>query len=225
MRCRECNVDLPEEYTACPLCGGKVSDDAPLIDGITLAEYPKVKTEKYKRNPFTVFLAIWAVTIVAGILLFRFADVSEKIFALTVSLAPVLWTLIFRPLLVKQLYAGNYVVMNFFPAVFAGFLYCALTDNFRYFILDFLPVVCIVVMVALLVIVFIQPKTSKRAAPYPVFMGVFAVIMGIVSVVTQKILPFSWIGVFVVSAGILVIVFCKGPEKVKEELKAKFSIQ
>lgn len=224
MRCRECNVDLPEEYTACPLCGGKVSDDAPLIEGVTLAEYPKVKTEKYKRNPFPIFLVIWAVTIVAGILLFRFCNVSEEIFVLTVSAVPFFWTLIFRPLMVKQLYAGNYVTMLFYPTTLAGFLYYILTDDLRYFLTDFSPSVSSGAMLALLVIVLIKPK-SERAAPYPVFMGVFAVVMGIVSVLTMDFIPFSWVNTLFVSAGLLAIVFLKGPKKAKEELKAKFSIQ
>lgn len=41
MRCRKCNVDLAETYTICPLCGEKASDDAPLLEGFTVAPYPK----------------------------------------------------------------------------------------------------------------------------------------------------------------------------------------
>lgn len=41
MRCRKCNVDLAETYTLCPLCGEKASDDAPLLEGFTVAPYPK----------------------------------------------------------------------------------------------------------------------------------------------------------------------------------------
>lgn len=55
MRCRKCNVDLAETYTLCPLCGEKASDDAPLLEGFTVAPYPKnspvipaEKTEKPK---------------------------------------------------------------------------------------------------------------------------------------------------------------------------------
>lgn len=54
MRCIKCNVDLAETYTLCPLCGEKASDDAPLLEGITVAPYPKnspvVPMEKVK-NP------------------------------------------------------------------------------------------------------------------------------------------------------------------------------
>ncbi len=41
MRCIKCNVDLAETYTLCPLCGEKASDDAPLLEGFTVAPYPK----------------------------------------------------------------------------------------------------------------------------------------------------------------------------------------
>lgn len=54
MRCRKCNVDLAETYTLCPLCGERASEDAPLIEGITVAPYPKnspVKPMKKEENP------------------------------------------------------------------------------------------------------------------------------------------------------------------------------
>ncbi len=41
MRCNECNVDLGEEYTKCPLCGADTSNDEPKLKGIKTAEYPK----------------------------------------------------------------------------------------------------------------------------------------------------------------------------------------
>lgn len=40
MRCRECNVDLSETYTKCPLCGSEACDDEPRVKGITPAPYP-----------------------------------------------------------------------------------------------------------------------------------------------------------------------------------------
>lgn len=41
MRCLKCNVDLAETYTICPLCGEKASDEAPLLEGMEVAPYPK----------------------------------------------------------------------------------------------------------------------------------------------------------------------------------------
>jgi len=40
MRCNECNVDLGEEYTHCPLCGAKAVSDEPILKNIKTASYP-----------------------------------------------------------------------------------------------------------------------------------------------------------------------------------------
>lgn len=59
MRCRECNVDLSENYTKCPLCGSAAQNDEAKVKGITPAPYPHNKpvteTEKVNksRTPFT----------------------------------------------------------------------------------------------------------------------------------------------------------------------------
>lgn len=53
MRCKECNVDLGEIYTKCPLCGATAVDEAPVLENITTAEYPKyenIKKTKRKSN-------------------------------------------------------------------------------------------------------------------------------------------------------------------------------
>lgn len=41
MRCLKCGVDLGEEYTRCPLCGEKASDEPPVLSGFKTAEYPR----------------------------------------------------------------------------------------------------------------------------------------------------------------------------------------
>lgn len=41
MRCPDCNVDLGEEYTRCPLCSGKATDEKPVLSGFVTAEYPE----------------------------------------------------------------------------------------------------------------------------------------------------------------------------------------
>lgn len=45
MRCRECNVDLSENYTKCPLCGSKAYDDESRIKGVSPAPYPHGKAD------------------------------------------------------------------------------------------------------------------------------------------------------------------------------------
>lgn len=225
MRCRECNVDLPKEYTACPLCGGKVSDDKPLIEGIVLAEYPKVKTEPYKRNPFPVFLLIWALVSAVSFVLFRKEVVNANVFSLLVSVVPMIWTLVFRPLMVKQLYVGNFIMMNLYPLALCGFVYCLVKDALNFYFISFLPAVFILALLALAVVVFSKPKDCRRASPYFVLSGVVGVAAEIAAAITRYDLLNAWLIVVLICIVMLTVLFCKAPKETKEELKAKFSIQ
>ena len=225
MRCRECNVDLPKEYTACPLCGGKVSEDKPLIEGIVLAEYPKVKTEPYKRNPFPVFLMIWALVSAVSFALYKTEILNVNVFSLLVSFVPMVWTLVFRPFLVKQLYVGNYVMMNLYPVALGGFLYCVIKDTLSFYFFSFLPVIFVIVLLALSVAIFFRPKVCKRAAPYAVLSGAVGVIAEIAAAITRYDLLNAWLIVVLICIVMLTVLFCKAPKETKEELKAKFSIQ
>ncbi len=58
MRCEKCNVDLPESYTRCPLCGSEPSDIEARIKNKTAVPYsdkPCVNAEvkKKEKTPFT----------------------------------------------------------------------------------------------------------------------------------------------------------------------------
>ncbi|MGN0467400.1 MAG: hypothetical protein ACI4GY_01585 [Acutalibacteraceae bacterium] len=47
MRCKDCGVDLGEEYKTCPLCGAKASDEEAVLKNIKTVLYPKYeKVEK-----------------------------------------------------------------------------------------------------------------------------------------------------------------------------------
>lgn len=62
MRCKECNVDLGENVTVCPLCGGKASDDKPLIENMKVAEYPEygeLRPLKYYIQKNDVYFGKW----------------------------------------------------------------------------------------------------------------------------------------------------------------------
>ena len=39
MRCKNCNVDLGENYTTCPLCSGEATDEKARLQGIATAGY------------------------------------------------------------------------------------------------------------------------------------------------------------------------------------------
>ena len=59
MRCIYCNVDLPDTYKLCPLCGKEASEDEAKIKGLSSVPYSKnppslndkVKKEK---SPFCI---------------------------------------------------------------------------------------------------------------------------------------------------------------------------
>lgn len=50
MRCNECNIDLGEEYTKCPLCGAAASNEKPHLEGIKTAAYPIYDNEITKKK-------------------------------------------------------------------------------------------------------------------------------------------------------------------------------
>lgn len=220
MRCHNCNVDLPEEYSRCPLCGGKASPDAPLIEGIRIAEYPKVKTQPAEKNHFMIFLVIWAV---CSLIPFIF---SVQLGASVFCLVPFVWTLVFRPLYIKQLYAGNFIVMNLLPMWLASLVFSSIYYSSAIpALLGYMPLCCFPVLAALLVLIFAKPKTAKRAAAYPVLIGAASVIGFIVCLFKSDTLPLLWLGVTVLCACMLALLFVLYPTATKEELKAKFSIQ
>lgn len=41
MRCKECNIDLAETYSFCPLCGASAAKEAPKLKDIKIAPYSK----------------------------------------------------------------------------------------------------------------------------------------------------------------------------------------
>lgn len=51
MRCNECNVDLGESYTRCPLCGNVASADEARLEGLSTAEYPSDAPAKTPNAP------------------------------------------------------------------------------------------------------------------------------------------------------------------------------
>ncbi len=51
MRCKQCNVDLAETYTLCPLCGGKPVDEEPKLGGIKVAPYSQSEPVKESGVP------------------------------------------------------------------------------------------------------------------------------------------------------------------------------
>ena len=51
MRCTECNVDLAESYSRCPLCGADAVNDPAKLHGINVAPYSKAAPLKEEELP------------------------------------------------------------------------------------------------------------------------------------------------------------------------------
>jgi len=49
MRCINCRVDLNENATRCPLCGGGAQDVPPLIQGVAFQDYPVYARGRHSR--------------------------------------------------------------------------------------------------------------------------------------------------------------------------------
>lgn len=95
MRCTACNVDLGEDYTKCPLCGSKASEEAALLCGIETAAYPKYDREKllaeknHHRQSFPylyIFTAALAVSLIFTVLAF-FVDGASALWSFGVPSA------------------------------------------------------------------------------------------------------------------------------------------
>ncbi|MBE6784259.1 MAG: hypothetical protein E7536_09665 [Ruminococcaceae bacterium] len=75
MRCTECNVDLGENVTVCPLCGAKAADEKPLIENMKVAEYPEygeLRPLKYYIQKNDVYFGKWlmlGVVILSAVIL------------------------------------------------------------------------------------------------------------------------------------------------------------
>ncbi len=226
MRCRECNVDLPETYTTCPLCGTKASADPAVIKDIRVAEYPKLAPQPFKKDMFRVFVCIWSAISVLCIILCKIGLISQMLTAGIVCTIALVWTLIGRPVYVKQLYAGNFIVMNWWPlALFSVAISKIQYGSILAALICYLPMCSIAVLVALTVLILVKPKNAKRAAAYPVLFIILSVIAGIVTAVKGNHMPLLWLAVIVLCVCIIALLLFMNPKATKEEIKAKFSIQ
>lgn len=225
MRCRECNIDLPENYTACPLCGAKTHADEHKIKGIRYSECPKVATEKYKPSAFPFFLALWAVAGIIGWCLQKLNIIDAVQAAFVYSILPLLWTVLGRRIFVKQLHGGNYVIMNIWSLTFFAFLLGKAmhvpVDGFA----TAVPIGVMFVLVTLLICALIDKKHGHRSAPYAVLTGAGSLLGLLVIGIKEGFFAPLWLGALIASAVVLGILLIRYKKKAAEEIKAKFTMQ
>ena len=225
MRCRECNIDLPENYTACPLCGAKTYADEHKIKGIRYSECPKVKTQKYRPSAFPFFLALWAITAIVGFVLQKMNVIDAVQAAFVYSVLPLLWTLIGRRLFVRQLHGGNYIIMNIWSLTFFAFVlgkaYEAPADGF----VTAVPIGVMCILLSLLFSALIDKQHGHRCAPYAVLTGAGSVLaLAVIGIKYGTFAPL-WLCALGASAFVLGVLVLRYKTRATEEIKAKFTIQ
>jgi len=222
MRCNKCNIDLPDFYTKCPLCDSKTINEKPLIENILTAEFPKVKPEKKKVNALVVFLIVWLVCAVIGAFLYK---TNSVIFNVLFCAPPVIWTLILRPVFIRQLYNGNYIVINLFSFNLTVLVVGLSFDMSNTYYTASFPIVALMIIFALLTYSFLRKETSFRAGPYCVLLALYNVIGAIALYLVTKENQLLWLVPLAVTVIIFILIYRNNPERTKEEIKAKFSIQ
>ena len=147
-------------------------------------------------------------------------------FSVAATLPACLWTLFVRPFKVKQLYKGNYIAMNFFSFALMFSIYSFVsTQKIIEAATIYLPLVSIIVITALGICIFVDSKDNKRAAPYPIFMGVLSIIGILLTLILKSEFSTYWFISLCISVILLIYLLATKGAEVKDELKAKFSLQ
>ncbi len=224
MRCRKCNVDVPEFYKKCPLCNETVFDDENKIQNIKTAEFPKIKEIKTSFNIFPYFVSLWAIIIVLSTVLYKTGTFSAMSASITISALPMIWTFIFRPVFIRQYYAGNYIIMNIYPAslfvCLSGILSGTNLSYYSFYINAVITIVCLI----LLIYIIIRKKDCHRSSSYFILIIAFSLALTLISVIKGV---FTIILVFPIILCIVafLLLYSRNKRIFFEEIKAKFSIQ
>ena len=224
MRCNQCNVDLGEGYQKCPLCGAPAVDDEPLIKGQRTAEYPDIV---YKKNPpwyfgiyTVVFLGASIVAMIADYLLNK--TVSHAMWV--VFSVPCVWSLVFRPIFIKKLYFGSYIIHD---VVYLSLLMLWYSkSHLGYFgpaIRFGLPLLSIAAALILFAGLFIFPQRRTNAAAHFIALGAGNAVLLVICLSTGYMFAWSAAAValcLVMLAGLIIAM----PTAIRNELSARFHV-
>ena len=225
MRCDKCNVDLGENYVACPLCGAKATNTEPLIPDQRVAEYPLVTPKKRYPDAFYVFLAVWAAIGAFTFALRTFGSLDDNSFTRVLWAVPCLWTLIGRPIFIRQPYFGNYLAIDILPlSVFTIFLVKALNPDSHSAICVYMPLLFISALLIMVIGVLFKKQSGRRVAPYTVLFAAAGIIGAIVCAVATESTPVVWLIELAFSVLILVVSLACFRSVAAEEIKAKFRV-
>ncbi len=224
MRCNKCNVDLGEEYKKCPLCGEPAVNSEPLIKGQRTAEYPDIV---YKKNPPWYFGIFVAVFFAASVL----AMAADYILNKTVTNAmwvvftvPCVWTLVFRPIFIKKLYFGSYIIhdvvclsllMLWYSKSHLGYYGPAVRFG--------LPLLSIAAVLILFAGLFFFPKRRTNAVAHFIALGTGNLVLLIICMALGYSVIWSAVAA-ALSCILLAVLGLAIPKAVKNELAARFHV-
>jgi len=109
MRCPNCQVDLNENASLCPLCGGPARNIPPLIAGVAYQDYPAYEHKRFRRNISLIyFFSSACVFLLAAGLEIGLAG-RLRLTPYLAFAAPCVWALLIR-LKRNSLSVGNYLL-------------------------------------------------------------------------------------------------------------------
>jgi len=113
MRCQACQMDLNENASLCPLCGGPGENIPPLLAGVVYQDYPAYEHKRFRRSASLIyFFSSAGVFLLAAGLEFWFAG-RLRLTPYLAFAAPCVWALLIR-LKKNSLSVGNYLLGGVF---------------------------------------------------------------------------------------------------------------
>lgn len=224
MRCKKCNVDLGEEYKRCPLCGSPAENEEPLIKGQRTAEYPDIV---YRKNPpwyFGIFSAVYLISSAAAIAADCLINKTVSNAMWAVFILPCVWAIVFRPVFIKKLYFGSYIIHD---AVYLSLLMLWFSKshlgNFGPAIRFGIPLLSLSAAVILFVGLFFFPQRRKNAATYLIAIGACNVLL-LVICLAYGYTPWWCAAAVAVCAAIIAGLCVAMPKEIRDELAARFRV-
>ncbi|MDR1464840.1 MAG: DUF6320 domain-containing protein [Oscillospiraceae bacterium] len=110
MKCPDCQVDLNENVSRCPLCGKLAETSEPVIRDVSYQDYPAYEYRRFQRNLSLVYFCGSVAVFVALALLERLLTGRLHYLPYLAFLVPCVWALVIRPRMNRSLSPGNFLL-------------------------------------------------------------------------------------------------------------------
>ncbi|MDR2648059.1 MAG: DUF6320 domain-containing protein [Oscillospiraceae bacterium] len=225
MRCNACNVDVGENHKYCPLCGGGLTDEPPVLQGLTQAPYPALRYKKPKPTPTAIFFFCWIPLVVFIGSQVAFYAGSHYITLLTASGLLCLWTAVVRPISKKYLHLSNFAASNLFTFSFLALVSSCYSLGFKAGVARFAgfgaPILLLIAAAALF-----SAAMLTRSRRYRFVSDFFVLLLiGIALIIFKRLFwDIDWLTFMPSCAALaaLVVLLLMNPRAFAEELHARF---